>query len=56
VYVFVLLDISTRRLVHWNVTEYPTTEWTAQRFRTCVTGDDSYRFVVTTATPSTPAP
>jgi putative transposase len=46
VYVFVVLDISTRRLVHWNVTEHPTAEWTAQQFRTCVTGDDPYRFVI----------
>jgi putative transposase len=41
VHVFVVLDISTRRLVHWNATEHPTAEWTAQQFRTCVTGDDS---------------
>jgi putative transposase len=46
VYVFVVLDISTRRLVHWNVTEHPTTEWTAQQFRAFVTGDDPYRFVI----------
>ena len=46
VYVFVVLDISTRRLVHWNVTEHPTTEWTAHQFRACVTGDDPYRFVI----------
>jgi putative transposase len=46
VYVFVVLDISTRRLVHWNVTEHPTAEWTAQQFRTCVTGDGPYRFVI----------
>jgi putative transposase len=46
VYVFVVLDISTRRLVHWNVTEHPTAEWTAQQFRACVTGDEPYRFVI----------
>jgi putative transposase len=46
VYVFVVLDISTRRLVHWNLTEHPTAEWTAQQFRTCVTGDDPHRFVI----------
>jgi putative transposase len=27
-YVFVVLDIGTRRIVHWNVTEHPTAEWT----------------------------
>jgi putative transposase len=46
VYVFVVLDISTRRLVHGNVTEHPTAEWTAQQFRAFVTGDEPYRFVI----------
>jgi putative transposase len=46
VYVFVVLDISTRRLVHWNVTEHPTAEWTVQQFRAFVTGDEPYRFVI----------
>ena len=32
-YVFVLLDIGTRRVVHWNVTDHPTAEWTIQQFR-----------------------
>lgn len=46
IYVFVVLDISTRRLVHWNVTEHPTAEWTIQQFRAVVTGDEPYRFVI----------
>ena len=29
-YVFVVLDVGTRRIVHWNVTEHPTAAWTAQ--------------------------
>jgi len=33
-YVFVVLDVWTRRLLHWNVTEHPTAEWTVQQFRT----------------------
>jgi transposase InsO family protein len=45
-YVFVVLDIGTRRLVHWNVTEHPTAEWTVQQFRTCITGESAHRFVV----------
>jgi putative transposase len=27
-YVFVVLDVGTRRIVHWNVTEHPTADWT----------------------------
>lgn len=46
IYVFVVLDISTRRLVHWNVTAHPTAEWTVQQFRAVVTGDEPYRFVI----------
>ena len=46
IHVFVVLDISTRRLVHWNVTEHPTAEWTVQQFRAVVTGDEPYRFVI----------
>jgi putative transposase len=42
----VVLDIGTRRLLHWNVTEHPTAESTMQQFRTCVTGESGHRFVV----------
>jgi hypothetical protein len=46
VYVFVVLDIGTCRLVHWNVKEHPTAEWTVQQFRMCVTGESAHRFIV----------
>ncbi len=45
-YVFLALEIGTRRIVHWNVTEHPTSEWTAQQFRSFVTGGEPYRFVI----------
>jgi putative transposase len=32
IYVFVVLEIGTRRILHWNVTEHPTADWTAQQF------------------------
>ncbi len=32
-YVFVLLDVGTRRIVHWNLTGHPKSEWTIQQFR-----------------------
>ena len=46
VYVFLVLEIGTRRILHWNVTEHPTAEWTVQQFRSVLTGDEPYRFIV----------
>jgi transposase InsO family protein len=45
-YVFVVLDVGTRRLCHWNVTEHPTADWTAQQFRMVVPDDQTHRFVI----------
>jgi transposase InsO family protein len=45
-YVFVMLDIGTRRVVHWNLTDHPTAEWTTQQFRNGLPLDCSYRFLV----------
>jgi transposase InsO family protein len=45
-YIFVVLEVGTRRILHWNVTEHPTAEWTIQQVRMLVPGDQSHRFVV----------
>jgi putative transposase len=45
-YVFVLIDITTRRVLHWNLTEHPTAGWTIQQFRNGLPLDVGYRFVV----------
>ena len=45
-YVFVVLDVGTRRIVHWNVTEHPTADWTVQQFRAVVPGDQPQRFLI----------
>ena len=46
VYVFVVLDVGTRRIVHWNVTDHPTAGWTAQQFRMIISGDQPHRYVI----------
>jgi hypothetical protein len=45
-YVFVVLEVGTRRIVHWNVTEHPTADWTIQQFRAVITPETVHRFVL----------
>jgi putative transposase len=45
-YVFVVLDVGTRRIVHWNVTAHPTEDWTIQQCRTAITGETGHRFLI----------
>jgi putative transposase len=45
-YGFVVLDVGTRRIVHWNLTEHPTAEWTQQPFRMIAAGDQPHRFLI----------
>jgi transposase InsO family protein len=45
-YVFVILELATRRILHHNVTADPTSEWTLQQFREALADDHPYRFVI----------
>lgn len=45
-YVFVILEVGTRRILHHNVTAHPTAEWTLQQFREALPGDHSHRFLI----------
>jgi putative transposase len=45
-YVFVLMEIGTRRIVHHNVTAHPTADWTLQQFREALPGDHAYQYVI----------
>jgi putative transposase len=46
VYVFLIMEINTRRILHVNVTQHPTAEWTLQQFRECIAGDEGYKFII----------
>jgi putative transposase len=45
-YVFVVLEVGTRQIRHWNVTEHPTAEWTTQQFRMVMSGEEPHRFLI----------
>jgi putative transposase len=45
-YVFVIMEVGTRRIAHFNVTAHPTADWTLQQFREAITGEQPYRFMI----------
>ena len=45
-YVFVLIDHGSRRLVHLNVTAHPTAAWTLQQLREAIGYEDRYRYLI----------
>jgi transposase InsO family protein len=45
-YVFVALEMGSRRLLHVNATAHPTTVWTLQQFREILAEPHAYRFVL----------
>jgi transposase InsO family protein len=45
-YVFVLMEHATRRILHVNVTAHPTAHWTMQQLREAIPADHAYRFLL----------
>jgi len=45
-YVFVVMEVGTRRIAHFNVTTHPAADWTLQQFREIITGEKPYRFLI----------
>lgn len=45
-YVLVVIEHGSRRLVHFNVTAHPTAAWTLQQLREAVGYDESYRYLI----------
>jgi hypothetical protein len=44
--VFVAMEIGSRRILHLNVTDHPTAEWTIQQFREVLADSHPYDFVI----------
>jgi putative transposase len=45
-YVFVVIEHASRRLLHVNVTAHPTAAWTLQQLREAIPSDHAYRFLI----------
>lgn len=45
-YVFVVMEHATRRILHTNVTAHPTAAWTLQPLREAIPADHPYRFLI----------
>jgi len=45
-YVFVVMEHATRRILHTNVTAHPTAPWTFQQLREAIPADNGYRFLI----------
>ncbi|HKN36140.1 MAG TPA: hypothetical protein VJX16_23105 [Terriglobales bacterium] len=45
-YVFVVMEVGSRRILHCNVTAQPSAAWTLQRFREAMASDHAYRFLI----------
>jgi transposase InsO family protein len=40
------MEVGTRKIIHFNVTEHPTAEWTLQQFREVIREDDGQRYLI----------
>src|ERR1700758_552364 len=45
-FVFVAMEIGSRRILHCNVTAHPTAEWTLQQLRDAIPSDHPYQFLI----------
>jgi putative transposase len=45
-YVFVIMEIGTRQILHCNVTSHPTAAWALQQFREAIPTDHGYQFLI----------
>src|SRR5450759_3399536 len=41
-----MMEVGSRRILHYNVTAHPTASWTLQQFREAFPNDHDYRFLI----------
>jgi putative transposase len=45
-YVLVVMEVGSRRILHCNGTDHPSAEWTFQQLREAIPSNPSYRFLI----------
>ncbi len=45
-HVFVMIEHHRRKIIHFNVTEHPTSIWSAQQMRNALYEENSYKYVI----------
>ena len=45
-FVFLVMEVGSRRILHYNVTAHPTADWTRQQFREAIPSDHGYQFLI----------
>src|SRR6266852_7427497 len=45
-YLFVVMEVGSRQILHYNVTEHPTAGWTWQQLRAALPSDHNYRLLI----------
>jgi putative transposase len=45
-YVFMVIEHASRKILHTNVTAHPTALWTLQQFRDAIPAEHAYRFLI----------
>ncbi len=45
-FVFVMMEIGSRLVLHYNLTAHPTAEWTRQQLREAIPSDHCYQFLI----------
>ena len=45
-YVLVIIELGTRKLLHINVTDHPTADWTRHQLREAIPSDHTYKYLI----------